>query len=255
MDLNRLQKNTDQNCKPASPITSIQTVSFPFGHRPGKYADPAPKRTRYSSCLDQIEGYNTLPVRNQHAIRAMELAKKHKLDIFSIAKELNEPEPWIRKVLLAAIALSLRPGDKTTKASIFETLVGIGFNTSKCTQETLPFHTMLRLVSPDMEQWMKDNFLAKELTLISKLISANKKDMLPLFNGEVPPRKTTRFIELPDAYIDRLEAHTALLEEICDHAKNKRFDRASAKQILVHLNKMVTRTNEFMDVVRENKLL
>jgi len=233
----------------------MQTVSFPFGHQSGKDRDPALKTTRYPSYLDQIEFYNALPVKNQHAIRAMELAKKYKIDIVSIAKELNEPEPWIRKVLLAAITLSLMKGDQITDASKVVTIIGIAFDTARCLQAALLYHTMLCPVSPDMEQWMRDNLLDKELDLILKLVTAKKKDLIHLLKGEAPPPKANCFETLPDIYKDRLQDGLAMFHEILDDVRNHRFNRASAKQLLVYLNKILTMMNEIEDLLHEQGLL
>ncbi len=234
---------------------SIQTSLPPSNSGPYNNTDHTQKTTRYPSYLDQIDFYRELPVQSQHAIRVMELAKKYKMDIIDMVKEIDEPVIWIRKVLVAAMALSLMRGDKLDDASSVETLIGISFDIARCIQSALPFQTMLCPISPDMEQWAKDNLSPKDLDLILSLVEVNKNDLPHLLKGETPPKKTNCFKALPDCYKDQLQTSIAVLRELRDHAKNKRFNGDSAKQLLSHLNKNVMVINEIVDGLREGKLL
>ena len=253
--LDTFPRKSDPNCETATPKNSIQTGPPPADNKPHNDPGPTQKTTRYPSYLDQIDFYRELPVQSQHAIRAMELAKKYKMDIIDMVKEIDEPVIWIKKVLVAAMALSLMRGDKLDDASSVETLLGINFNTARCIQSALPFQIMLCPISPDMEQWAKDNLASNDLDLILRLVDVNKSDLPHLLKGETPPKKTNCFKELPDCYKDQLQTNIAVLRELRDHARNKRFIGDSAKQLLVHLNKNVTVINEIFDGLREKKSL
>jgi hypothetical protein len=120
----------------------------------------------------------------------------------------------------------------------------------------LPFHNMLCPVVPEMEQWIKDNLSSQDLDVILELVDVKKKDLPYLLKGEKPPEpKRNCFEQLPDAYKKQLQAYITVLREIRDHAKNKRFNQDSAKQLMVHLNKNVTVINEIFDGLREDRLV
>jgi hypothetical protein len=186
----------------------------------------------------------------------MELAKQYKVNILDIAKEIGEPPLWTKKVLVSAIALSLMNGERLSDISSVETMIGIDFNTAEAIQALLPFQSMLCPVAPEMEQWMKDNLSSQDLDMILELVDVKENDLPYLLKGETPPAlKKNRFEELPASYKEQLQAYIALLRELRDHAKNKRFNQDSAKQLLVHLNKNVTVINEIVQGLREDKLL
>ena len=253
--LSNSPEKSGSNFKDEAPINPTQTAPLSVDIQPHNENSPVKKTMPYPTYLDQIDAYNKLPIQHQHVIRAMELAKHYKVDIIDIAKEINEPVIWTRKVLVAATALSLMHSDKLNDASSVETLIGINFDTAKLIQCALSFRTMLCPVSPDMEQWVKNNFSSKDLDLILSLVDANKNDLPHLLKGETPPKETNRFKSLPEDYKAQLEAGIALLRELRDHTKNKRFNSDSAKQLLAHLNKNVTVINEIVDGLREDKLL
>jgi hypothetical protein len=227
-------------------------------------ADPAPsckdnhfakKLTQYPSYLDQIDFYREFPIQGQHVMRTMELAKKYKLDIIDIVDEVNEPPQWVRKVLIAAIALSLMNGKRLDKASRVETLLGINFDITRYIQNALPFHRMLCPISQEMEHWFKDNLTANDLDLIAELSEADRRDLPYFLKGETPPPKTPCFKQLPGSYKMHFQKSAEVLNEICDHARNKMFNHDSAKELLIQLNIHQTAMNEIFDALREGIML
>ncbi len=42
--------------------------------------------------------------------------------------------------------------------------------------------------------------------------------------------------QLPDSYKEHFQSSADVLNEICDHARNKMFNHHSARELLVHLN-------------------
>ncbi|PIP41054.1 MAG: hypothetical protein COX19_04405 [Desulfobacterales bacterium CG23_combo_of_CG06-09_8_20_14_all_51_8] len=249
------QKSTPDSPK-IHPETSKPAGSTPGNDSQNKKPGLPQKTSPYPTYIDQIDFYHELSTQGQHAIRAMELAKKYKVDIVDIAKEIDEPLLWTKKVLVAAIALSLMNGDKLNDASSVETMIGIDLDIARAIQAMLPFHTMLCPVAPEMEQWIKDNLSSQDLDMILELVDVDKKDLPYLLKGEAPPPpKKNCFEELPTDYREQLQAYIAVLREIRDHVKNKMFNEDSAKQLMVHLNKNVTVINEIVDGLREEKLL
>jgi hypothetical protein len=244
------------NCESETPISETQTAPPPVVDiEPHNDSCPVKKSTPYPSYLDQIDAYNEFPAHSQHAIRAMELAKHYKMDIVDIAKEINEPLIWIRKVMLSAMALSLMRGDKIDDASRVETLMGIEFNVIQCIQRMLVFQKMLDPISRDMERWVKNNLSQQDLDLLLSLVEANQNDFPHLLKGEAPPPGTKRYQKLPDSYKDRLQVCIAVFRELRDHTKNDRFNSGAAKQLTGHLNKNVIVINEIFDGLRERNLL
>ena len=209
------------------------------------------QKSPYPSYLDQIDLYNELPVNCQHAMRAMELAKHYKLDVIDIIKEINEPVLWTRKVLMAAIALSLMKGDYMEDASHVETALGIGFDVARTIQDALPFNTMLCPVAPEMAQWMEDNISAKDLKVIAALTGEKEDDLPYLLRKEKPPSKKRHFEKLPDEYKDHLKTNVQVLRELRTHSRNHMFMGDSAKQLVGHLNKNMTAMNEIFEALRE----
>lgn len=235
-------------------MSPTQNVSLPADNKPADVC-PVKKSTPYPSYLDQVSAYNEFPVQSQHALRAMELARNYQMDIIDIAKEINEPILWVRKVLIATIAFSVMNSDQLDDVSSVETMIGIGFDLARCIQGALTFQTILSPVFPGMEQWVKDNLSAKELDLILKVVSACKHDLPHLLKSATPPKKTN-CIQIPyDAYTDQLQVSHLLLLEIGDHAKNKRFSADTVKKIAADLNKHTTAKNEIFDWFHEGRFL
>jgi hypothetical protein len=216
-----------------------------------KAEKPAKKQSPFPTYLDQIDFYHKLPKQSQHAMRTMELAKTYKLDIIDMTREINEPVSWIRKILIAAIAIALMPANHFDIATSVEKLLGINFEITRCIQQALPFKKMLCPVSPDMEGWMKDNISDNDFKKIATLTDVKLADLIYLIKGEMPPPKKNYFEELPDSYKDHLQSHVVVLRELRNHAKNQMFKDDSAKQLMVHLNKNVTVINEIFDGLRE----
>jgi len=210
------------------------------------------KSSSYPSYMDQIDLYNELTPEGQHAIRAMELAKKYKVDILDIAKETGEPVIWTKKVLMSAIALSLMNGDKLNSLSRVETAIGIDFYIAEAIQAMLPFQTMLCPATPEMEQWIKDNLSSQDLDIILDLVDAPKNDIRYLLKGQKPPApKKNCFQELPKSYKENFQAYRSMLREVRDHNKNKMFNANSAKELLAQFNKNMIIVNEIVDDMRE----
>jgi hypothetical protein len=209
------------------------------------------KKSSYPTYLDQIDLYNELPEKCQHAMRAMELAKHYKLDVIDIIKEIKEPVLWTRKVLVAAIALSLMNGGYMEDASHVETALGIGFDVARTIQDALPFNTMLCPVAPEMAQWLEDNISAKDLEVIAALTGEKEDDLPYLIRKEKPPSKKRHFEKLPDEYKDHLKSNVQVLRELRTHARNHMFRGDSAKQLVGHLNKNMTAMNEIFEALRE----
>ena len=238
--------------------TPAKTSSKPTPESPPSTEGSSPtekissaQKSPYPSYLDQIDLYNELPVNCQHAMRAMELAKHYKLDVIDIIKEINEPVLWTRKVLVAAIALSLMKGDYMENASHVETALGIGFDVARTIQDGLPFNTMLCPVAPEMAQWMEDNISAKELEVIAALTGEKEDDLPYLLRKEKPPSKKRHFEKLPDEYKNHLKANVQVLRELRTHSRNHMFMGDSAKQLVGHLNKNMTAMNEIFEALRE----
>ncbi|MFZ2632907.1 MAG: hypothetical protein WA017_02695 [Desulfosalsimonadaceae bacterium] len=213
------------------------------------------KPSRYPSYMDQIDLYNELTPQGQHAIRAMELAKKYKVDILDIAKEIGEPVIWTKKVLMSAIALSLMNGDKLNIISRVETAIGIDFYIAEAIQAMLPFQTMLCPVAPEMEQWIKDNLSSQDLDIILDLIEAPKNDIPYFLKGQRPPApKKNCFQELPKSYKENFQAYRSMLRELRDHTKNKMFKGNSVRELMAQFNKNMIIVNEITDDLREEEL-
>ena len=205
--------------------------------------------------LSDFQVYNELTPQGQHAIRAMELAKKYKVDILDIAKEIGEPVIWTKTVLMSAIALSLMNGDKLNSLSRVETAIGIDFYIAEAIQAMLPFQTMLCPVAPEMEQWIKDNFASQDLDILLDLIEAPKNDISYLLKGQKPsaPKKNC-FQELPKSFKENFQAYRAMLREVRDYNKNKMFNVNSAKELIAQFNKNMIIVNEIVDDLREEGL-
>jgi len=209
------------------------------------------QKSPYPTYLDQIDLYNELPEKCQHAMRAMELAKHYKLDVIDIFKEIKEPVIWTRKVLVAAIALSLMKGGYMEDASHVETELGIGFDVARTIQDALPFNTMLCPVAPEMAQWLEDNISVKDLEVIAALTGEKEEDLPYLIRKEKPPSKKRHFEKLPDEYKDHLKANVLVLRELRTHTRNHMFRGDSAKQLVGHLNKNVTVMNEIFETLHK----
>lgn len=260
-ELHDTVKNSDQddsNFLPASPPEVFTKGSDFLLETPDEENNisqlkPTPQKSSpYPSYIDQIDLYNELTPQGQHAIRAMELAKKYKVDILDIAKETGEPVIWTKKVLMSAIALSLMNGDKLNSLSRVETAIGIDFYIAEAIQAMLPFQTMLCPVAPEMEQWIKDNLSSQDLDIILDLIEAPKNDIPYLLKGQKPPApKKNCFQELPKGYKETFQAYRSMLREVRDHNKNKMFNANSAKELLAQFNKNMIIVNEIVDDMRE----
>jgi predicted transcriptional regulator len=245
-------KNDSEASVKISAQTPVSITSSPVDTACSlKGAKPAIKKSPFPTYLDQIDFYHKLPKQSQHAMRTMELARTYKLDIIDMTREINEPVSWIRKILIAAIAIVLMPGNHFDIASSVEKLLGINFEITRCIQQALPFKKMLCPVSPDMEDWMANNISERDLKIIATLVNAKTTDLLYLIKGALPPPKKNYFEELPDNYKDHLQSHVVVLRELRNHAKNQMFNGDSAKQLMVHLNKNVTVINEIFDGLRE----
>lgn len=221
------------------------------GFSPPKPVKQTESPALFPSYLDQIDFYNKLPKQCQHAMRAMELAKAYKMDIIDMIREINEPVRWIRKILIAAIAIALMPANHFDIATSVEKLLGINFEITRCIQQALPFKKMLCPVSPDMEGWMKDNISDNDFKKIATLADVKLADLIYLIKGKTPPIKKNYFEKLPDSYKDQLQSYVIVLRELRNHAKNNMFKDDSAKQLMVHLNKNMTVINEIFDGLRE----
>jgi hypothetical protein len=213
------------------------------------------KNTPYPSYLDQIDLYREFPVHWQQAIRAMELVKIYKLDIVDITDEINEPILWIRKVIIAAIALSLMNSDDLNDASSVEILIGLEIELVKCIQKVLYLKEMVCPIAPDMESWFKENLSANDFDMIAELSGVSRENLPYLLKGQAPPPKVQCFKEFPGSYKRQISSFIRLLCEIHEHAKNKMFNHNSAKDLLFHLNRNQTAINEIIDVLRQNVLL
>jgi hypothetical protein len=257
-------KNSDQNdanVLPASPPEVFTKGSDFLLETPDEENNISqlkslpPKPSPYPSYMDQIDLYNELTPQGQHAIRAMELAKKYKVDILDIAKETGEPVIWTKKVLMSAIALSLMNGDKLNSLSRVETAIGVDFYIAEAIQAMLPFQTMLCPVAPEMEQWIRDNLSSQDLDIILDLVEAPKNDISYLLKGQKPaaPKKNC-FQELPKSYKENFQAYRSMLREVRDHNKNKMFNANSAKELMAQLNKNMIIVNEIVDDLREEGL-
>jgi hypothetical protein len=246
------QKSNGDNFPTATPIEKNPILGV--ANSPALPAQEE-KYTPYPSYLDQIAFYREIPVQGQQVMRAMELAKKYKLDIIDIVDEINKPPQWIKKVLVAAIALSLMNGKKLDNASRVETLLRIDFNIARYIQNALPFHRMLCPIAPEMEHWFKDNLTATDLDLIAALSKADKRDLPYFLKGETPPPKTPCFKQLPGSYKEHFQTSAGVLNEIREHARNKMFNHDSAKELLIHLNINQTAMNEIFDALREGIML
>jgi len=251
-DSDGIAKNSDQSIHQISSQapSSVDTVSGD-GIAPAKPVKQEERPSLFPTYLDQIDFYNKLPKKCQHAMRAMELAKTYKMDIIDMIREINEPVRWIRKILIAAIAIALMPANHFDIATSVEKLLGINFEISRCIQQALPFKKMLCPVSPDMEGWMKDNISDNDFKKIATLADVTLANLLYLIKGEMPPVKKNYFEELPDSYKDQLQSHVIVLRELRNHVKNHMFQDDSAKQLMVHLNKNMTVINEIFDGLRE----
>jgi hypothetical protein len=209
----------------------------------------------YPSYLDQIDLYREFPLQWQQAIRAMELVKIYKLDIVDITDEINEPILWVRKVLVAAIALSLLNSDDLNDASSVEVLLGLDIEIIKCIQNILYFKEMVCPIAPDMESWFKENLSANDLDMIVELSGVSRENLSYLLKGQTPPPKVQCFKEFPGSYKKQISAFIQVLCEIHEHAKNKMFNHNSARDLLFHLNRNQTAINEIIDVLRQNVLM
>jgi hypothetical protein len=213
------------------------------------------KTSPYPSYLDQIDLYREFPIQWKQAIRAMELVKIYKLDIVDITDEINEPILWVKKVLVAAIALSLMNSDDLNDASSVEVLLGLDIEIVKCIQNFLYCKEMVCPIAPDMENWFKENLSANDLDMIAELSGVSRDNLPYLLKGQAPPPKAQCFKEFPDSYKKQISAFIRLLSEIHEHAKNKMFNHNSAKDLLFHLNRNQTAINEIIDVLRQYVLL
>jgi hypothetical protein len=210
--------------------------------------------TPYPSYLDQIKFFRELPLRSQHAIRAMELAKKYKIDIIDMIDEIDEPVIWIRKVMVAATALALMHGNKLGDARRVQALFGIDIDIARCIQKALSFKTMLHPIFPEMERWFKDNLSSSDFEVIAAIAGADKCDLPYLLKGQTPPAKWSIYNEFPDSHKDQLQECIAVFREIRNCVKNRMVNQDSARQMLIHLNKNITAINEIFEILREKGL-
>jgi hypothetical protein len=220
----------------------------------GQNAISTQKTTPYPSYLDQIKFFHELPVRSQHAIRAMELAKKYKIDIIDMIDEIDEPVIWIRKVMVAATALALMHGNKLDDARRVQALFGIDIDIARCIQKALTFKTMLHPIFPEMERWFKDNLTPSDFEVIAAIAGADKCDLPYLLKGQTPPSKWNIYNEFPDFHKDQLQECITVFREIRNCVKSRIFNQDSARHLLIHLNKNITAINEIFEILREKGL-
>ncbi|MFZ0449631.1 MAG: hypothetical protein WAL98_10355, partial [Desulfatiglandaceae bacterium] len=202
-----------------------------------------------STYLSRLSIYKKLPPEDKKAIRAMELVKLYNRDVIDIMDDIDKSPVWIRKVIVAAITLSLLGKQDLAHLAQVAKALDIDPRKARAIQQFLDFGKMLRPIGPHMGLWVQENLSQKDVDLIARLAGINESDLPYRIRGEKPP-KTRHYKKPPVDGLNRINEDIYLFRIIRDYLRETPYDNEVITDIQVCSNKVAIVINEIQDAIR-----
>jgi len=210
---------------------------------PHSQADP------YPSYIDQVLVPDA-SMDARHVVRTMELVKHYGLDLIDVAHTIDRPIAWVKKIIMTAIVLAIRPTRDPNDAFPIGASFGLKADLSLTIRQAIVFKTMFCPIGPDMDKWVKENIPLSDLRQIGELLKVSVNDLYYLVCGKQPPSPPKEtFNKLPPGIKSDLKDHRAALQYIRNQALKGMFSPRALTELLAEINRIREIINEIYDAV------
>ena len=214
------------------------------------------------SCVPDIEAFwKTKFTRKEfNALRGMELVKQLKWDLGRIAQYTGESVQFLRKVLIAAVALAICPKEHQEEvfwASVSSLQLDRGLMMTIC--DGLVFEAMVAPLGEGMPEWVDDNLAESDIALIATLVSTESSKTISedipslLLQRKLQEKRTRYHVDLPDTIKTRLEEMKIPLREFRDLLNRGMLRAHSLSEFMKLYNRIRAIVNEIDEALKTCK--
>jgi hypothetical protein len=214
------------------------------------------------SCVPDIEAFwkTKFTRRKFNALRGMELVKQVKWDLGRIAQHTGESIQFLRRVLIAAVALAICP--KEQQEGVFWASVrSLQFDKELLMTicDGLAFEAMVAPLGEGMPEWLEDNLPASDIALIATLVSTESLKIIPqdipslMLQKKLPEQRTRYHADLPDDIKTRLEEMKISLRQFRDLLNKGMLRAQSLMEFMKLYNRIRATVNEIDEALKTCK--
>ena len=203
----------------------------------------------YPSYIDQVLAPDA-SMDARHVVRTMELVKHYGLDLIDVAHTIDRPIAWVKKIIMTAIALAIRPTRNPDDAFHIGASFGLKADLCLTIGQAIVFKKMFCPTGPGMDKWVKENIPLSDLKQIADLLKLSVNDLYYLICGKQPPCPPKETLDkLPPGIKSDLKHHRAVLQGIRNQALRGIFSPRALTELLAEVNKIREIINEIYDAV------